>query len=221
MRKSLLAVAVVLGVAGPLSAYAADAAIKGDAAAGKEKAAACAACHGADGNSMAPTFPKLAGQGERYLFKQLKEINRADNKGNIIRAVPTMIGQTENLSDQDLADLAAYFASQPGSTAQAKPDLVAKGEQIYRGGIRSKGVPACAGCHSPDGAGIAAAGFPRLAGQHADYIATALKAYRAAQDGDEANGRANDGDTRPMRTVAYGLSDSEIAAVASFISGLH
>ncbi len=220
MRKSLLAVAVVLGVAGPLSALAADAAIQGDAAAGKAKSTACAACHGADGNSPAPTFPKLAGQGERYLLKQLHEINRQDKKGNVIRSVPTMTGQTENLSDQDLADLAAYFASQTGSTAQAKKDLVAKGEEIYRGGIRDKGVPACAACHSPDGAGIAAAGFPRLAGQHADYIASTLKAYRAAQDGD-ASGRANDGDTRPMRTVAYHLSDSEIAAVASFISGLH
>jgi len=220
MRKSLLAVAVVLGVAGSLSAHAMDAAIKGDAAAGKTKAAACAACHGADGNSAAPTFPKLAGQGERYLFKQLKEINRPDKKGNIIRAVPTMTGQTESLSDQDLADLAAYFASQTGSTGQAKKELVAKGEEIYRGGIRSKGVPACAACHNPDGSGVAAAGFPRLAGQHADYIVATLKAYRAAQDGD-ANGRANDGDTKPMRAVAYNLSDSEIAAVASFISGLH
>lgn len=220
MRKSLLAVAVVLGIAGPLSAFAMEAAIKGDASAGKAKTAACAACHGADGNSMAPTFPKLAGQGERYLFKQLKEINRPDKKGNIIRSVPTMMGQTESLSDQDLADIAAYFAAQTGSTGQAKSDLVAKGAEIYRGGIRSKGVPACAACHNPDGSGVAAAGFPRLAGQHADYIAASLKAYRAAQDGDP-NGRSNDGDTRPMRVIAYSLSDSEIAAVASFISGLH
>ena len=220
MRKSLLAVAVVLGVTGPLSVFAADSAVKGDATAGKAKAAACAACHGADGNSLAPTFPRLAGQGERYLFKQLKEINRKDKKGNVIRSVPAMAGQTENLSDQDLADLAAYFASQTAGGGQAKKDLVAKGEEIYRGGIRSKGVPACAACHSPDGAGVAAAGFPRLAGQHADYLVATLKAYRAAQDGD-ANGRANDGDTRPMRTVAYGLSDSDSTAVANFIAGLH
>ena len=220
MRKKLLAVAVVLGVAGPLSAFAADAAIKGDAAAGKAKAAACAACHGADGNSMAPTFPRLAGQGERYLLKQLHEINRQDKKGAVIRSVPAMTGQTESLSEQDLADLAAYFSSQSAGGGQAKQELVAKGEEIYRGGIRSKGVPACAACHSPNGAGIAASGFPRLAGQHADYVVATLKAYRAAQDGD-ASGRANDGDTRPMRTIAYSLSDSEIAAVASFISGLH
>jgi cytochrome c553 len=220
MRKSLLAVAVVLGVAAPLSAFAIDVAPKGDAAAGKAKAAACAACHGADGNSLAPTFPKLAGQGERYLFKQLKEINRPDKSGKIIRPVPAMTGQTENMSDQDLADIAAYFASQTGSTGQAKADLVARGEEIYRAGIRAKGVPACAGCHGPDGAGMAAAGYPRLAGQHADYLVTTLKAYRAAEDGD-ASGRANDGDTRPMRMIAYRLSDSEMAAVASFISGLH
>jgi cytochrome c553 len=197
-----------------LSVSAASAAgLVGDAAAGKTKAAACGACHGADGNSPAPTFPKLAGQGERYLVKQIHDIKSG------ARPVPAMAGQTDSLSDQDIADIAAYYAGQEGSVNQAKKDLVARGEAIYRGGVREKGVPACAACHSPTGAGNAPAGFPKLGGQHADYVTTQLKAYRAAADGDAA-GRANDGDTKPMRGVAARMSDAEIAAVASYISGL-
>lgn len=203
-----------------LSVSAASAAgLVGDAAAGKTKTAACGACHGGDGNSPAPTFPKLAGQGERYLVKQLNEINRKDAKGVVIRAVPAMTGLTDSLNAQDIADIAAYYSSQTGSVNQAKKDLVVKGEAIYRGGLREKGVPACTACHSPTGAGNAPAGFPKLGGQHADYVVTQLKAYRAAADGDAA-GRANDGDTKPMRGVAARMSDAEIAAVASYISGL-
>lgn len=215
MRTILMVMALSLG-----AGTAVGATLEGDAAAGKAKTAACAACHGMDGNSPAPAFPKLAGQNVRYLEKQLHEINRTDKKGNVIRAVPAMTGQTESLSDQDIADIAAYYAGQQPSVGQAKPDLVAKGEAIYRGGIREKGVPACAACHAPTGVGNAPAGFPHLGGQHADYIAAQLKAYRAAADGD-ATGRANDGDTKPMRALALRLSDSEIAAVSSFIAGLH
>lgn len=207
MRRIVLAGAILLGMSSWVFAA-------GDAAAGKTKAAACGACHGADGNSAAPTFPKLAGQGERYLIKQITDIK------NKARVVPPMTGMVDNLSDQDIADIAAYFASQSGSVNQAKKDTLTKGEQIFRGGIREKSVPACSACHLPTGAGNALAGFPRLGGQHADYIATQLKAYRAAADGD-ANGRANDGDTKPMRSVAARLSDSEIAALANYISGLH
>lgn len=208
MRTVLIAMAVSLSVSA-----ASAAGLVGDAAAGKTKAAACGACHGADGNSPAPTFPKLAGQGERYLVKQIHDIKSG------ARPVPAMAGQTDSLSEQDIADIAAYYAGQKGSVNQAKKDLVARGEAIYRGGVREKGVPACAACHSPTGAGNAPAGFPKLGGQHADYVTTQLKAYRAAADGDAA-GRANDGDTKPMRGVAARMSDAEIAAVASYISGL-
>lgn len=208
MRTVLIAMAVSLSVSA-----ASAAGLVGDAAAGKTKAAACGACHGADGNSPAPTFPKLAGQGERYLVKQIHDIKSG------ARPVPAMAGQTDNLSEQDIADIAAYYAGQKGSVNQAKKDLAARGEAIYRGGVREKGVPACAACHSPTGAGNAPAGFPKLGGQHADYVTTQLKAYRAAADGDAA-GRANDGDTKPMRGVAARMSDAEIAAVASYISGL-
>lgn len=198
----------------------------GDASAGKDKVASCVACHGEGGNSAAPNFPKLAGQNERYLLKQLKDIqcgflSEEEQKAQKCngRSVPTMAGQLDNYSDQDLADIAAYYANQNITVGQADPELAKKGEEIYRAGIRSKGVAACTGCHSPTGQGNAPAGFPALGGQHAEYIAAQLKAFRAAADG--LPGRDNDGDIKIMRDVAKLMSDSEIDAVASYISGLH
>lgn len=184
----------------------------GDAAAGKNKAVTCGACHGADGNSTVPTFPKLAGQGEKYLLKQMKDIRDG------ARPVPTMAGQVDNLSDQDLADIAAYFASQPRSGGQTDPELRALGEKVYRSGVLERSVAACTACHSPNGKGNAPAGFPALAGQHADYTATQLRAFR--QGYEDPAGRTNDGDTKIMRTTAFGLSDLEIKAVASYVAGL-
>jgi cytochrome c553 len=218
MKKVLMTVLVSMGVA--------VANAGGNASAGQAKAAVCGACHGADGNSMAAAFPKLAGQGERYLVKQLQDIKcgfLSEEQQRISkctpRSVPQMAGQLNNLSDQDMADIAAYYASQPVSGGQAKEALVAKGEAIYRGGISSKGVAACSACHSPSGKGNAPAGFPALSGQHADYIAAQLKAFRAGADGDKA-GRNNDGETRIMRDIAIKLTDSEIEAVSSYASGL-
>ena len=187
-------------------------ALAGDAAAGKEKSVTCSACHGADGNSAAPTFPKLAGQGEKYLLKQMQDIRDG------ARPVPTMVGQVDNMSDEDLADIAAFYASQPKSGSQAKADLVALGAQVYRGGVAERNVPACSACHSPTGNGNAPAGFPSLAGQHADYTAAQLKAYRLGYE--DESGRTNDGDAKIMRTIAFGLSDAEIEAVSSYIAGL-
>ena len=179
----------------------------GDAEAGKAKSATCAACHGADGNSLAPTFPKIAGQGERYLIKQIKDIR----DGN--RQVPAMAPFVAGLSDTDVADLAAYFSAQVPTTGGAKEELVELGQRIYRGGIESKGVPACLACHGPDGKGIEAAGFPRLAGQHDAYTQAQLTAF-------SMNQRTNDGDTRMMRDIAYRLHTTEIEAVSSHIQGL-
>jgi cytochrome c553 len=159
---------------------------------------------------MAPNFPKLAGQGERYLNKQLHEIKSGK------RTVLEMTGLLNNLSDEDLLDIAAYFASQKGSVGAADPKLVARGEALFRGGNLEKGLPACTGCHSPDGKGNAAAGFPHLGGQHAQYIAKQLTDFRK-----EEGGRANDGDAMTMRTIARKLSDEDIAAVSSYIQGLH
>lgn len=208
MNKLIVSLLLTLGITG--AAVAAEGPVKGDATAGQAKAAVCGACHGPDGNSPAPNFPKLAGQGERYLSKQMHDIK--DGK----RTVLEMTGLLTNLSDQDLADLAAYFASQKGSVGAADPKLVARGEQLFRGGNLEKGLPACTGCHSPNGAGNAAAGFPHLSGQHATYIAKQLTDFRK-----EEAGRANDGDAMTMRTIARKLSDEDIAALSSYIQGLH
>ncbi|WP_101758706.1 cytochrome c [Oceanicoccus sp. KOV_DT_Chl] len=218
MKKLLVSFLVLAGFAGAVNA--------GDATAGKTKAAACVACHGEGGNSLAPNFPKLAGQNARYLLKQMQDIqcgalseaDQATQKCNG-RTVPTMAGQLDSFSKEDLADIAAYYASQTISVGQTSPDQAAKGEEIYRAGVRTKGVAACSACHSPTGKGNELAGYPSLGGQHADYIAAQLKAFRAAADG--LAGRSNDGDTKIMRDVAAMMSDSEITAVASYITGLH
>ncbi len=178
----------------------------GDAAAGQAKTAVCAACHGADGNSMVPNFPKLAGQGERYLVKQMQDIKSG------LRAVPEMTGMLNALTDQDMADIGAYFASQTGSIGAAKPELVAAGEMLYRAGNAAKGIAACTACHSPAGAGNAQAGFPALGGQHAAYTAKQLLNFRTET-------RTND-DAKIMQQVAALLSDKEIEAVSSYIQGL-
>lgn len=219
MKKLCWVFLIAIGAAGFVQAG-------GDPAAGKGKAAACAACHGEGGNSVAATFPKLAGQNERYTLKQLKDIqcgylSAEQQKAQkcMGRSVPTMAGQLDSFNDADLADIAAYYAAQAPSVGQTSPALAAKGEEIYRAGIRAKGVAACSACHSPTGAGNAPAGYPALSGQHADYTAAQLKAFRAAADG--MPGRANDGDTKVMRDIALRMSDSEIAAVASYIAGLH
>jgi cytochrome c553 len=204
----------VLTVSLALLAMAGFAQAGGDAEAGKAKAAACGACHGADGNSPAPSFPKLAGQGEKYLVKQMNDIDSG------IRPVPTMAGQLDNMTEQDIADIAAYYSAQTGTIGVADPELVARGESIYRAGDSAKGVAACTACHSPTGKGNAAAGFPALAGQHAAYIEAQLMAFRTGAEEPE-KGRINDGETRMMRDVARPMSDLDIRAVASYIQGLH
>ncbi|MQT87267.1 c-type cytochrome [Pseudomonas sp. FSL R10-2964] len=206
MNKLLVSLLLTLGVSG--IAQAASTAVVGDAAAGQAKTAVCGACHGPDGNSMAPNFPKLAGQGDRYLLKQLHEIKNGK------RQVLEMTGLLANLNDQDLADIAAYYSSQKGSVGAADPALVAQGEALFRGGNLEKGMPACIGCHSPDGQGLAAAGFPHLGGQHASYIEKQLTDFR---EGD----RTNDGDSMIMRGIAAKMSNKDIKALASYIQGLH
>ena len=201
MNKIIVSLLLTLGITG--FAHAA-----GDAAAGQAKTAVCGACHGPDGNSMAPNFPKLAGQGETYLKKQLHDIKSGK------RQVLEMTGMLTNLSDQDIADIAAYFASQKGSVGAADPKVVAHGEELFRGGKLDQGMPACTGCHAPNGAGNAAAGFPHLGGQHAAYIAKQLTAFREGE-------RTNDGDSMIMRGIAAKLSNKDIKALASYIQGLH
>jgi len=207
-------VAIMLGLlmSWAQTGYSADASISGDAAAGKDQSVMCSACHGADGNSAVPSFPKLAGQGERYLLKQMQDIRDG------ARPVPTMAGQLDGKSDQQLADIAAFYASQAGSGSHTDPALLELGQKVYRAGVAERNVAACSACHSPNGKGNAPAGFPALAGQHAEYIATQLTMYRKGYE--DETGRTNDGDTKIMRTTAFGLSDKEIQAVSSYAAGL-
>ena len=129
-------------------------------------------------------------------------------------------GPWDNLSEQDLADIAAFYAAQTGTVGEADPELVELGESIYRAGIAEKGVAACTACHSPTGQGNSAGGFPALGGQHADYTAAQLQAFRIGADQPD-KGRTNDGEARIMRDTAAPMSDLEIEAVSSYISGLH
>lgn len=187
----------------------------GDAEAGKQKSEPCVACHGVGGVSANPAWPKLAGQGEKYLVDQLKLFKEK------VRVNTLMNPQAENLSDQDIEDLAAYYASQAASAGSADPDkefqgerLLLIGERIYRGGNSETGVPACMSCHAPDGVGNGPAKFPQLAGQHAVYTAAQIRAYRSGaryQPDDNLN---------MMKEIATYLSDTEIDAVAEYIAGL-
>jgi len=155
------------------------------------------------------------GGGQLGLLKQLQDIKSG------AREVPEMMGITPGLSDQDMADLAAYYASQKPTGGAADPALVELGQKVFRGGNSATGVPACASCHGATGRGMPEAGFPALAGQHATYTETQLKAFRAAGREDaEGKRRTNDGDTKMMRATAARLSDKEIKALASYINGL-
>ena len=166
----------------------------------------CAACHGADGNSPLPMNPSLAGQHPEYLFKQLNDF-KSGSRNNAV-----MMGMVAGLSAEDMRNLAAYYSAQkPGESGAKDKDLVAQGRKLFRGGNLATGVAACAGCHSPNGAGIPSQ-YPRLAGQHPEYVTTQLKAFRAGE-------RANDVNNM-MRAAAARLTDKEIAAVAEYLSGL-
>lgn len=180
---------------------------QGSVEAGRAKSTTCVACHGDDGNaSLLPNVPRIGGQGEKYLFKQLVEIK------NDVRPVPLMKPVVDPLSEQDLADLAAYYASLDAPAGATDPEQRALAEAIYRAGVPSIGVAACTACHSPNGQGIATAGYPALSGQDAAYTELQLRQFRAGE-------RIND-DAQVMRMIASRLSDAEIAALASYVSGL-
>lgn len=178
--------------------------VKPDLVQGEAKFATCAACHGADGNSGTPANPKLAQQHPEYIFKQLQEF-KAGRRQNAI-----MQGMAAQLSEQDMKNIAAWVTTKKAKPGFAKDkDLVALGEHIYRGGIADRQVAACAGCHSPNGAGMPAQ-YPRLSGQHADYTTAQLTNFR---EGIRKNGPM-------MNQVAAKLNDREIRAVSDYIAGL-
>ena len=178
----------------------------GNPEAGKEKNAICVACHMADGNSMNPEWPKLAGQHEKYLAKQLREFKSGDRQNAI------MLGMVAALSEEDMDDLAAFYATQTIQGGTADPEMVELGRSIYVSGNPTSGVAACAACHGPTGTGNPAANFPSLQGQHALYTENQLKAFRSGE-------RANDAGMM-MRNIAGVMTDAEMAAVAQYIQGL-
>lgn len=196
-------------------------ALPGDAAAGAGKVALCAACHGADGNSPVPMYPKLAGQNEAFIARQLtlfKDGSRVD---------PVMVGFASMLSPQDMRDIGAFFATQkvtPGtaddSVITAGPNAGLKfyevGQKLYRGGDSARGIPACLACHGPSGRGNPGSAYPELGGQHSTYTVTRLEGFRSGT----AWGRDNSLNT-VMVDVSRQLTDEEIQSLASYIEGLH
>jgi cytochrome c553 len=208
-RASAWLVALALaGLAGAVHAQAA----KPDAAKGQTIAGqVCVACHASDGNSVAPANPKIAGQIPEYLHKQLANFKpQGGNKAERENAV--MSGMVASLSDADMRNLAAYYAGQKLKPAAARSkDLAAAGQKLYRGGNSAKGVPACSGCHGPDGSGMPSQ-YPRIAGQYAEYIEAQLKLFKSGE-------RAND-PNRMMRGVAERMSEKDIKAVAEYVAGL-
>ncbi|WP_018145049.1 cytochrome c [Thioalkalivibrio sp. AKL6] len=200
-KLSALFAALSVSLLLPLSAAQA-----GDPQRGQELSQSCAACHQADGNSVNPEWPKLAGQHPKYTTKQLEDYKSGRRENSL------MAGQVANLDEQDMRDLSAYFAEQSISSGTADEEVVERGEQIYRGGIPSQNVAACIACHGPNGNGNPEAMFPAVAGQHAQYSADQLRYFR---NGDRANDNG-----RMMRNVARNMSDSDIEAVSQYMAGL-
>lgn len=180
---------------------------EGDIDAGRAKAAMCAGCHGQNGNSLNPVWPKLAGQHAFYIEKELHDFQ---NKN---RLDATMAPMVAGLNDVDIENIAAFFSSVPSTVEAASADKIKLGEKLYRGGKVDNGLPACIACHGPNGAGSAPARFPRIGGQHAAYLEKALKDFKAET-------RNNDHQAM-MRDIAGRMSNKEIEAVSSYISGLH
>ncbi|HHH47817.1 MAG TPA: cytochrome c4 [Gammaproteobacteria bacterium] len=197
MKGSHLALCMLLG-------FSANANAAGDPVAGKEKSAMCQGCHGEDGNSFNPEWPSLAGQVPSYLTKQMRDFQSGARKDD------TMGGMVEGLSEEDIADIVAYFSSQKAKAEEG--ELNSKGRKLYVGGNRYTNVPSCAGCHGPNAVGNDPAGFPRLAGQKAGYISKALHDFRTEARTNDVNGM--------MQGVAAKMSDKDIAAVAEYLSRL-
>jgi len=201
--RRVLAVVLLLGLAS-LDAEAQS----GSADAGRTKSLTCSACHGADGNSVTPMWPSLAGQHERYIVRQLEAFREGQREDAGMR------GFVSTLSEADMRDLAAYFAEQTMVPKGAPPDSVSLGQQIYRGGVPDRGIPACIACHGPTGMGNPMAGYPRVSHQHATYTATTLRAYA------DGSRRSDAPMNQMMRNIAEHLLEDEIEALAGYLQGL-
>jgi len=187
----------------------ADGLVAGSADEGKNKAVTCGACHGGDGNSVNPEWPSLAGQHSPYIVDQLQAFKDGS------RSNPLMDGMAKALSDTDMANLAVYYSQQPAAPrAVNDASLVDKGQALYRGGDKQRGIPACMACHGPTGAGNPAASYPKLSGQYAVYTENQLRAYASGA-------RTSDGPSKVMRDIAEALTDEQIKAISSYVQGLH
>jgi cytochrome c553 len=213
--KLIASLLIAAALVAPALSHAAEPAAKADLAKGEAMYnAVCAACHGAEGNSGAPAYPKLAQQHPDYLVKQLQEFKSGK------RANPIMSGMAAALSDADMKNVAAWLGSKTSAPNFAKEkDLVVLGERIYRGGVADRQIAACAGCHNPTGAGIPAQ-YPRLAGQHADYTVAQLSAFREHGNKGAGQPSVGRGNSAQMSGVAAKLNDREIKAVADYVAGL-
>ncbi|EDK29369.1 c-type cytochrome [Vibrio chagasii] len=187
---------------------------QGSIEAGKAKSQTCVACHGADGNSLITQYPKLAGQHEKYLEKQLKELKLGMTSGGKQgRYEPVMGAMAMPLSEEDMADLAAYYASLPISNNSTPENVVEEGKILYTAGNAERGLTACIACHGPRGNGTELSGFPKISGQHAEYIKAQLEKFR--------DGSRNNDMNAMMRDVAKKLTDAEIDTLSKYVGGLH
>lgn len=207
MKKSVTLLSWLISLAALAVVQTASA--QGDAAAGANKVAICATCHGNGGNSMISQNPSLAGQNANYIIKQLQDY-QSGNRQNAI-----MAPMAANLSEQDIADIAAYYASQQRQLTGAQPgdESLALAESLYRAGNSDISAAACTACHSPTGQGNEPAGFPAVGGQHSDYTLAQLRAFRAGERNNDLNGM--------MRTVVERLTDAELEALANYLAGLN
>ncbi|WP_213997646.1 c-type cytochrome [Arsukibacterium sp.] len=208
MKKLVLPLTLLIGLIGTAHAF------DGDAEAGKEKSTTCVACHGTDGNSMVDIYPKIAGQHAEYLYKQLTDYKLGMTSGGKEgRNNAIMFGMVASLSDQDMKDLAAYFASQPMKSGTTPEDVITKGQQLYRGGDQARGVAACIACHGPRGVGTSLAGFPKISSQHAAYLKATLLEFRDGTRANDMNGMMGD--------IARKLTDEDIEVLSQYLGGLH
>ena len=191
-----------------------NAAEQGNAENGKTKSITCSACHGVDGNSAIPMNPKLAGQHEKYLVKQLTEFKLASKTGGKDgRNNAIMNGMSAVLSEQDIRDIAAYYSSQEAVPGETTQDAVEQGNRLYIGGDLERGITACIACHGPKGNGTSLSGFPDISGQHSVYIAAQLKSFRSGGRANSLNGM--------MADIAKRMTDEDIEVISSYVSGLH
>ncbi|MEE8542314.1 MAG: c-type cytochrome [Gammaproteobacteria bacterium] len=199
---------VVSGLASALLVFSSQSLAQGSAEAGQAKAVSCGACHGIDGNSLTPAWPNLAGQHASYFIRQLEAYQNGERQDVLMTTFAS------GLSAEDMADLAAYYATLPAVQRGADPELVELGQSVYRSGLPDRGIAACIACHGPSGRGNPLASFPVVRGQHATYTVATLHAYATGE-------RRSDGSVNQMmRDIAVSLREDEIQAVASYIQGL-